>query len=152
MRGTVADLLECLIQIKGVADTPRRLAVRMAQMAEAPTPHPDADRRAREVTFRMAGAELVFRECLSRMLAAERPALPPLPGGQPAIDGPRSAVEAQALFTARRADTVRALDQCSAEQLNRIGLEPSRGPMTVADLVAVMLAHDTDSMGDLILR
>ena len=152
MRGTVADLLECLIQIKGVADTPRRLAVRMSQMTGGPTPHPDADRRAREVTSRMAWAELVFRDCLSRMLAAQRPALPPLPSRHPAADGLPSAVEAQALFTARRADTVRVLDHCSAEQLNRIGLEPSRGPMTVADLVALMLAHDTDSLGDLVPR
>jgi hypothetical protein len=63
-----------------------------------------------------------------------------------------SASEARAVFAARRADTVQVLDQCSAEQLNRIGIEPSRGPMIVADLVAVMLAHDTDSLGDLVAR
>jgi hypothetical protein len=148
----VADLLECLIQIKGVADTPRRLALRVAQTAERPAPHPDADRRAMEVAIRMAAAELVFRDCLSRMLTAERPALPPLPGSHPAADESRSVGEAQALFTARRADTVRVLDHCSADQLNRVGLEPSRGPMTVADLVALMLAHDTDSLGDLVPR
>jgi hypothetical protein len=47
---------------------------------------------------------------------------------------------------------VRVLEACSADQLNRIGIEPSRGPMTVADLVAVMLAHDTDRLGELVTR
>jgi hypothetical protein len=144
-------LLECLIQIKGVADTPRRLAVRVAGMDGQTIPHVDSDRRAREVAARMAAAELVFGDCLSRMLTAERPELPALPSGHAATDGSCSAAEAQKLFAARRADTVCVLDRCSAEQLNRIGLEPFRGPMTVADLVAVMLAHDTDSLGDLVL-
>jgi hypothetical protein len=97
----------------------------------------------------MAAAELVFGDCLSRMLTADRPALPSLPGSQQTPDGSLPVIESQALFEARRTDTVRVLDHCSAEQLSRIGLEPSRGPMTVADLVAVMLAHDTDSLGDL---
>jgi DinB superfamily len=148
----VADLLECLIQIKGVADTPRRLAVRVAALAGQAPPRADADRNAAEVATRMAMAELVFGDCLSRMLTAERPALPALPDGRASIDAALPEAEARALFLARRADTVRVLDRCSAGQLNRIGLEPSRGPMTVADLVAVMLAHDTDCLGRLIPR
>jgi hypothetical protein len=148
----VADLLECLIQIKGVADTPRRLDVRAADvMAHAASPA-DAEGRVTEVAARLAAAEMVYRDCLSMMLTTERAALPPLPGAHAAPLARLSAAEARAVFAARRADTVQVLEQCSADQLNRVGIEPSRGPMTVADLVALMLAHDTDRLGDLVLR
>jgi DinB superfamily len=148
----VADLLECLIQIKGVADTPRRLAVRLSAIGQLPIPDADTDRRTRAVAARMAAAEVIFGECLSRMLTAERPSLPALPGRRAASDDSSPVAETRALFESRRAETLRVLEQCSAGQLNRIGLEPSRGPMTVADLVAVMLAHDTDNLGELITR
>lgn len=148
----MADLLECLIQIKGVADTPRRLAVLAADLRANAVVPADAERRVRDVTARLAAAEMVFRDCLSMMLAVESPALPVLPGTQSSSPSPLSAAEAAAVFAARRAATVQVLDRCSAEQLNRIGIEPSRGPMTVADLVALMLAHDTDSLGGLVAR
>jgi hypothetical protein len=145
-------LLECLIQVKGLADTPRRLAVRAAaRLAQSASPV-EAERRVREVAARLAEAELVFRDCLSMMLSVDRPALPALPDPHAVPAATLSASVARAVFAARRADTVQVLDQCSAEQLNRIGIEPSRGPMIVADLVAVMLAHDTDSLGDLVAR
>lgn len=148
----MADLLECLIQIKGVADTPRRLAARTADICATPISPAEAQRRVREVTTRLAEAEMVYRDCLYMMLTVERPALPEMPGSHPSAGAPLSAAEAAAVFTARRTDTVKVLEQCSAEQLNRIGVEPSRGPMTVADLVALMLAHDTDSLGDLVAQ
>lgn len=147
----MADLLECLIQVKGVADTPRRLAVRSAALVAA-VGAPDAGRTVQEVTARLADAEIVFRDCLSMMLAAESPTLPSLPAspaGRRASPSPLTVEEAHAVFATRRADTVRVLERCSAAQLNRIGIEPSRGRMTVADLVALMLAHDTDSLGEL---
>ncbi len=149
MRGAVADLLECLIQIKGVADTPRRLAARAADVRTNALSPADGERRVREVTARLAAAEMVYRDCLSMMLTVERPTLPALPGVHAPAAATLSAAEAHAVFAARRADTVQVLEQCSAEQLNRIGFEPSRGPMTVADLVALMLAHDTDSLGEI---
>ena len=148
----MADLLECLIQIKGVADTPRRLAVRAADVCANAVSPADAERRVMEAAARLAAAELVYRDCLSMMLTVERPALPALPGAHSVPAATLSAAEASAVFAARRADTVHVLEQCSAAQLNRIGLEPFRGPMTVADLVALMLAHDTDWLGDLVLR
>ena len=39
---SVADLLECLIQIKGLADTPRRLAQRAAEFAASPSSQAEA--------------------------------------------------------------------------------------------------------------
>jgi hypothetical protein len=146
----VADLLECVIQIKGVADTPRRLGLRLASGIR-PADGAD-DGRAARVARRMAEAELCFARCLTLMLADERPPVPALPRFE-AIErhAGTSMVEAdwQGTFARRRAETVAVLEQCSAKQLGRIGLEPSRGPMTVADLVALMLAHDTDCLGDI---
>jgi hypothetical protein len=146
----VADLLECLIQIKGVADTPRRLARRVADAIDGTSSQDAAGRLAHEVAARMAAAELWFSECLSLMLASEQPSLPAWPGCDVLPAEPAALAERQAEFAARRAETVRVLQGCSADQLNRIGIERSRGPMTVADLVAVMLAHDTDRLGALI--
>jgi hypothetical protein len=144
----VADLLECLIQIKGVADTPRRLRLRLAAR---PPGGADSARGAR-VARRMAEAEERFARCLTLMLAEDRPPLPALPRIADDVreDGEGvAAAEWQGQFLRRRADTVSVLERCSAEQLGRIGFEPSRGPMTVADLVALMLAYDTDCLGDL---
>ena len=145
----MADLLECLIQIKGTADTPRRLALRAAEALSHSSSSADAERRVREVASRLAAAEMVFRDSLYMMLTVDRPALPPMPDPRAAADAALSVEEAQAVFAARRADSVQVLERCTAEQLNRVGLEPSRGPMTVADLVALMLAHDTECLGNL---
>jgi hypothetical protein len=148
----VADLLECLIQIKGVADTPRRLAQRVAN-AVTTSPSPDAlARHARQVTSRLLAAERRFRLCLSLMLSRDRSALPELVAFDALDDPSGSSGDCQREFAEQRAETVSVLEMCSADQLNRIGIEPSRGPMTVADLVAVMLAHDTDRLGELIIR
>lgn len=148
----MADLLECLIQIKGVADTPRRLAQRVADAADRPSSSEAVERRARDITVRLLAAERRFRDCLSLMLSCDRPALPELSGVGPADDVPDTLDACQREFAARRAETVCVLDTCTADQLNTIGIEPSRGPMTVADLVAVMLAHDTDRLGELVTR
>jgi hypothetical protein len=145
----VADLLECLIQIKGVADTPRRLDVRLSVAAWSAGTEADAGRRMR-VVGRMAAAEECFARCLTLMLSRDRAMLPALPTFV-ADDGTAGAATVNPgwpeEFTTRRAQTVAVLERCSADQLNRVGLEPSRGPMTVADLVATMLAHDTDCLG-----
>jgi DinB superfamily len=148
----VADLLECLIQIKGVADTPRRLARRVAETADRSWPAADAARRAQHVTRRLLAAERRFCDGLSLMLSCDRPAVPALTAGGDTDDRPETLEACQREFAARRAATVAILDACSADQLNRIGIEPVRGPMTVADLVAVMLAHDTDQLGELVAR
>jgi hypothetical protein len=146
----VADLLECVIQIKGVAGTPGRLAARVSSCAADRSPA--ASSRAASVVRRLALFERRFAECLVLMLGEERPVLPALDARDllEAGDGEGTTISGwQAQFSARRADTVATLERCSAEELGRIGLEPSRGPMTVADLVAVMLAHDTDCLGEI---
>jgi hypothetical protein len=50
-------------------------------------------------------------------------------------------------FLASRQETLSILDHCSATDLCRTAVFPGRGPTSVADLVAVMLAHDTEAQG-----
>ena len=142
----MADLLECLIQIKGVADTPRRLAARVRGAVAV-----GRQEVASTVVSRMVAAEGRFAACLDGMLAGPTPALPSLDLASLENDPGRSLGDSMQDFAWRRAQVVRRLETCSAEELNRVGFEPSRGPMTVADLVAVMLAHDTDQLGLLVL-
>jgi len=158
MGESVADLLECLIQVKGLADTPRRLAQRAAEYAAATSSQAKAADRDVEVARRLLAAETRFRRALSLMLTREQPALETLPGdggaeSARAGDGRGDSFDdCRQAFGAERAETLRLLDACSADQLNRKGIDPLRGPVTVADLVAAMLAHDTDRLGDLVVR
>ena len=154
----MADLLECLIQIKGLGDTPRRLAQRVDACAAASSSQAVATTGALEVARRLLAAEAQFRRSISLMLSRDQPALETLPGDAAAgsarpRDVPGDSFEvSQRAFAAERAETLRVLDACSADQLNHKGIDPLRGPMTVADLVAAMLAHDTDRLGDLVVR
>jgi hypothetical protein len=154
----VADLLECLIQIKGLADTPRRLVQRAAEFAATPSFEAVAAVGGIEVARRLLAAETRFRRALSLMLTCDRPELEVMPGDSPsdaelARGVPGDSFDAcQSAFADQRAATLRLLDACSAHQLNRKGIDPLRGPITVADLVAAMLAHDTDRLGDLVVR
>jgi len=141
----VADLLECLIQIKGVSDTPRRLTVRVTGALAA-----GRLRQATAVAARLAAAEARFASCLDAMLSGDRGSLPSLDLSSLDVDPDRPLGESMQAFAWRREQVVRRLDACSAVDLDRVGFEPSRGPMTVADLVALMLAHDTDQLGRLI--
>jgi hypothetical protein len=142
----VADLLECLIQIKGVADTPRRLAPRVEAAVAG-----GREREAADVAARLAIADARFANCLAVMLTDDRPLLPSLDLASMDIDPRRALAAWMADFTRRRAEIVASLDKCSADDLNRLGLEPARGPMSVADLVALVLAHDTDQLGRLVV-
>jgi hypothetical protein len=142
----VADLLECVIQMKGLADTPRRLSQRVAEALAA---SPSNGTIARSVAAELAAAEPRFRACLDLMLAGDRPRLPVAAGGRPS-DAAESIGELEQRFARARQDSVAVLERCSARDLNRVGVDPSRGSMTVADLVAVMLAHDTDQLGRLV--
>lgn len=142
----MADLLECLIQMKGVADTPRRLAERVDACVRA-----GRLTTALDVASSLARAEERFGECLSALLRGDGGAVASLspPAAGPG-DEQRSLAGWLDAFRRRRADVVRVLDRCTAEDLGRAGVEPTRGRMTVADLVATMLAHDTDQLGRLL--
>lgn len=150
----MANLLECVIQIKGLADTPRRLLEAANRVSEDrwylhPAPGVWAPI---EVLAHLADLELVYGARLRAMLTLDHPLLQQVDGGQLAsrahdVDWPLAV--ALDRFRRRRKETVELLDGCSAEDLGRCGFHPSRGSMTVADLVAVMLAHDTDHVAQI---
>ena len=153
----MADLLECLLQIKALKETPARVAALVEEAApEAWTRRPDEGVWAPvEVLAHLADVELVQAVRLRLMLTAERPALPRF--DQTALARRARYIEwppALALerFRVRRGDSLEILGDSSAEDLARTGTHPTRGEMSVADLVAMMLAHDTDHVGQMRTR
>jgi uncharacterized damage-inducible protein DinB len=150
----MADLLEALIQIKALAETPARVAtlLRLAPgEAWARRPRPGAWAPV-EVLAHLADTELFHGTRVRLILAGDRPFLQPFEGSVLAEQArylewpPTLAFER---FRARRAETLELLSGCSAAQLERVGVHPARGEITVADLVALMLAHDTDHVGQM---
>ena len=150
----MADLLECVIQIKGLAETAPRLAA-LGERASADRwrtrPAPDVWAPL-EVLGHLADLELVFGARLRAILTVDQPLLQE-------VDQVRLAIRAGYLgwpvtaaldrFRRRRAENLELLETCTAEDLERRGLHPQRGRITVADMVAVMLAHDTDHVGQI---
>ncbi len=150
----MADLLEALLQIKALAETPRRLdALLRATPASAWTHRPGPRVWAPvEVVAHLADTEIFFGVRVRLALTAERPPLP-------AFDGAALAERARYLewppslalerFALRRGETVELLSSCSAEELGRTGVHARRGEVSVADLVAFALAHDTDHVAQI---
>ncbi len=145
----MADLLEALLQIKALAETaPRLAALLAASPGEAWTRRPAARVWAPvEVLAHLADAEIILGARVRLVLTVERPALPGFDGAALAERAryiawpPALALER---FATRRGETLELLASCSAEELSRVGLHPRRGEVSVADLVALALAHDTD--------
>jgi uncharacterized damage-inducible protein DinB len=150
----VADLLECLAQIKALAETVPRLGALVRAASDErwrvrPAPGVWAPV---EVLAHLADFELIYGARLLGMISADTPHLQAI---DPAALARRSgylgrAPEAElGRFAVRRADTLAALGRCSAAELERTGVHPRRGVITVADLVAGMLAHDTTHVGQI---
>lgn len=150
----VADLLECVIQIKGLAETAPRLDALAGRAGEdrwrvRPSP---AVWAPIEVLGHLADVELMMGARLRAMLTVDEPALQKIDGARLAgraryIDWPLAG--ALDRFRRRRHENLELLETCSAEELGRVGIHPSRGRLTIADLVAVMLAHDADHVGQI---
>lgn len=134
----MADLLECLLQIKGL----RHSVARLVALAEVAGDDPDPTRTALART----AAELVTAEQRWQSVLAR--ALPDRAwsGGPATPADPAEPVEA---FTRSRQLTLEVLDSCSAEDLAASTTAPGLGRVTVADIVAHMLAHDTERLGAL---
>jgi uncharacterized damage-inducible protein DinB len=150
----MADLLEALVQIKALAETPARVAALLrsaAPEAWARRPGPGVWAPV-EVLAHLADAELFYGTRVRLVLTSERPFLQPFQGAVLAeLAGYISWPPAVAFerFRSRRAETVELLSTCSATGLERVGVHPARGEITVADLVALALAHDTDHVGQM---
>jgi hypothetical protein len=150
----VADLLECVIQMKGLAESAGRL-VRMARDAAEPRwrvrPSPGVWAPI-EVLGHLGDFEVIVGARLRAMLTLDEPPLQQIDGARLAeraryIDWPLA--RALERFERRRRENLELLETCSAEDLGRRGVHPPRGRLTVADVVAVVLAHDTDHLGQI---
>ncbi len=150
----MADLLECVIQIKALAETIPRLDELLRRHPMAlwlERPAADVWSPA-EVTAHLADSELFFGTRLRLILTADKPYLE-------ACDQDRLArragyrdwppLLALSRLRTRRLESLELLEGCSAEELARTGRHPQRGPLTVADLVADALAHDTVHIGQI---
>jgi uncharacterized damage-inducible protein DinB len=150
----MADLLECLLQIKALASTSDRLGSLMT--AAAPErwllrPAPEVWAPV-EVLAHLADVELLFGTRVRMVLTSERPVLALFDQRALAMRAnylawpPALALER---FSTRRHETVELLESCDAAELGRVGIHPKRGDVTIADLVALLLAHDTDHFGQM---
>jgi uncharacterized damage-inducible protein DinB len=150
----MADLLEALVQIKALAETPPRVAAllrRAAPEAWRHRPGPGVWAPV-EVLAHLADSELFYGTRMRLVLTGDRPFLQPFQGAALAeLAGYISWPPAVAFerFRSRRAETLELLSTCSAPGLARVGVHPVRGEMSVADLVALALAHDTDHVGQM---
>lgn len=153
----MADLLECLLQLKALADTPGRFT-QLASRGERSRwyQRPASGVWAPvEVLAHLADAELFYGTRVRLVLTAERP--PFTPYDQAALAARAGylvwPVEvALERFFVRRRDNLELLESCTASELGRVGLHPVRGEMTIADIVALLLAHDIDHLGQVRLR
>jgi len=143
----MADLLECVIQIKALADTPRRLALRLRE---------SHGRGAFDAGPVLRGL-LAYESWLQESIEAGSSATDAEVGAEP-VDAASGLVAGSAeppeilmaRFAAIRTVTVRNLDTLTATQLSSTVLVARRGRTTVADLVALALAHDTDSIARIV--
>lgn len=125
----MADLLECVIQIMAL-----REALATATGAPSACSVMSAELQGPPVWQRMAEAERRY----GIVLGAGRGAAPDA--------GPATGVEA---FVAMRRANLAMLDRCRAAELAGFVEWPGRPSTTVADLVAIMLANDTEELGEL---
>ena len=124
----MADLLECLIQLKALEHSIARL-----ERFETATP---ASRRA--------DVDAV----LDRLLEAERAYADALPGSRRPPQTEATAPRVGRFAAARRA-TLGVLQRHSAEELGSAVRWPGRPLTSTADLIAIMLAHDTERIGEI---
>lgn len=146
-------ILECLIQIKALADTPRRLRRRVEAAAAGSQAGDETDRIVRDVLAELVRLDAWAAAALATMLADDQPALATWEGGdaEPG-DGESDREDLSACFEEGRRALVARLEGCSTEQLRRVARVGGRDDFSVSDLVAVLLAHDTDQLGRLYPR
>ena len=130
----MADLLECLIQIKALGESLEMvtlsISARMSPEMESVT--------ISEVWRRMAEAERHYANALGTQRGARV---------EIAALHERGAV-AREEFVAHRRSNLATLNCCTAAQLAGSIEWPGRPSTTVADLVAIMLANDTEVLGE----
>jgi len=142
----VADLLECLLQIKGLRETVSRvLQVRSRAAAQASDAAPEAKEAACRRLESLVASERKWQRFFRETLAEWRTA--GLRSPQPAS---RSVLDLADAFVAARLSTLAMLDECDARELSVTGATADRPRTTVADAVAAMLANDADVVGRMV--
>ncbi|MEW6336802.1 MAG: DinB family protein [Acidobacteriota bacterium] len=148
----MADLLECLVQIRALREAPKRLeALARRFSVEVWLVRPAGEgRSAAEELAALAEAELLWGVRIRAILTAERPLLPGFDPdtlvGHPVSGEPLPAIDLSR-FRARRGENLELLDRCSAADLERRGRLEEGGEPSIADVVAIMLAADTERFG-----
>jgi len=123
----VADLLECLIQIKALEHSIGRIERLVAAAPAA------AGAQVAALVARLAAAERTYgRAGLGRTDA----------------DGSSQPSPTFEAFIAERRANLDVLGACTAADLGSPVAWPGRPCTTVADLVAIMLANDTEVLGE----
>lgn len=129
----MTGLYECLVQIRALRDTARRLTAFVA--ADNAT---DAEQAVAELVCRRLQLELTHGEWLGLLLgvAAQGPA---------AVEAPETAAAAVDAFLATREANLALLEKLGAGELEQSGVLPDGRPAAVTDVVAMMVAADTDT-------
>ena len=131
----MADLLECLIQIKALGEP-----LGMVTLSVSAGMSPEMETvTISDVWRRMADAERHYANALGTEPGAR---------AEFAARHERAAV-AREEFVAGRRSNLATLNGCTAAQLAGSIEWPGRPSTTVADLVAIMLANDTEVLGEL---
>jgi hypothetical protein len=132
----MADLLECLLQVRGLRVSLTRLENLAGRAGRAGG---DIAPAAEETIAAMLAAGEGWRQVLAALLPLPASGETPPPGGAIPLSQ----------FRHQRLETLAALDTCSAHDLaSMVALEDGR-QVTVADVVAHMLADDTERLGRL---
>ncbi len=131
----MADLLECLIQIKALCETLEMVA-----------PFIPATRSPESERVTVSGVWQHMAEAERRYAAALGTDGPVQPGSASTAG---SAAGWIAEFAQLRGANLATLEACTADQLAGFVGWPGRPLTTVADLVAIMLANDTEVLGEL---
>ncbi len=145
----MADLLECLLQIKGLRETADRVARLFSTADRSRWTVTGGGPPAVELLSQLADLEMLYGAWLRAMVASDAPSLPAFDDATVSALArfrewtPDGALEH---FLGRRSDNLELLDRCSAEDLARIGHHPVRRALTVADVVASMLASDFERL------
>jgi hypothetical protein len=145
----VADLLECLIQINALRHTTSRLA----ELAR--TVGPERWTAAGDPLAGLAAAMIAAEEALAAFLVAALPHGPSLAHHHESSNAqerpsrrPGEAPHTWRFFDLRHTNLA-VLDRCSAEDLSQRVSSGDRRETTIADMVAIMLARDTVTVGEL---
>ena len=115
----------------------------------------DKNWAAKEAVCHLRDTEELFQGRFQLVLGMDDPKLPPLDPATPDRWAEErqylrnDAADAVAAFRKRREETLAMLGKLTSEQRKRAGVHPTRGRMTVEDIVTLMAWHDDNHLDQL---